>query len=99
MNINYNFGIHYTEIEQKQLKKKSLPPLYYNFIMQNDEKCFGNNISSRSNRNIKVKPNDINHNNYKVKKVIIEENKNNSKKIEIDNNNMFNTIENCKNKK
>ena len=93
LKINYNFGIHYTEIEQgvpqlrlKQLKKKNLPPIYYNFTLQNDEKFFCDNSSSRSNRNIKIKPNDINYKmKNKIKKLIIEENKNNSKKNENNN--------------
>ena len=83
LNINYNFGIHYTEMEKgvpqlrlKQLKKNNnLPPLYYRTIL-NDDNNFRNTFTSGINRNTHAQQKDIicHFNNDEVKKK--EENKN-----------------------
>ena len=90
LNINYNFGIHYTEVEKgvpqlklKQLKKnKNLPPLYYKTIL-NDDNNFRNTFTSGINRNNHVQHKEIisHFNNDEVKKK--EENKNDNNHSDI----------------
>ena len=85
LNINYNFGIHYTEMEQgvpqlrlKQLKKKNLPPLYYRSILNINDKYFRDSFTSLTNENNHTQKYEINcSNNNKIEILTKEENKNN----------------------
>jgi hypothetical protein len=68
LNVNYNMGIHYTDIEQgvpqlkiKNLKNKNLPPLYLRNKINNTTKSIFHTFSSGFNLNQKSTSNASNN--------------------------------------
>ena len=84
LKVNYNMGIHYTDIEQgvpqlkiKNLKKKNLPPLYLRNNMNNNTNSIFHTFSSGFNLNQKSTSNASNYETSEVND--INNNKNNEK--------------------
>jgi len=86
LNVNYNMGIHYTDIEQgvpqlkiKNLKNKNLPPLYIRNNLNNNNKSIFHTFSSGFNLNLKSTSNVSNNETSSNDNIINNNNKNNDK--------------------
>ena len=97
LNVNYNMGIHYTDIEQgvpqlkiRNLKNKNLPPLYLRNKINNNTKSIFHTFSSWINLNQKSTLKDLINEASGIK-----DNSRNNKKINVKiSNKVFNLYRN-----
>ncbi len=93
LNINYNSGIHYKEIEQgvpqlkiKNFKKKILPPIYLRNSLNVDNKLFYSTFSSELKKNLNAQSSNNIYNKKKINNKINNKTIEESKDININKN-------------
>ena len=93
LNINYNSGIHYKEIEQgvpqlkiKNFKKKILPPIYLRNTLNVDNKLFYSTFSSELKKNLNAQSSNNIYNKKKINNKINNKTIEESKDININKN-------------